>query len=99
MNPEESQLESQSIIIQAKGVCKTYTGRKGESVRAVAGVDLDVAQNEFVAILGSSGCGKSTFLLMVAGLVEKTRGELLLEGDPIVGPDSRCGVVFQEYLL
>ncbi len=99
MNPEESQLESQSIIIQAKGVCKTYTGRKGESVRAVAGVDLDVAQNEFVAILGSSGCGKSTFLMMVAGLVEKTRGELLLEGDPIVGPDSRCGVVFQEYLL
>ncbi|CCO25519.1 ABC transporter ATP-binding protein [Maridesulfovibrio hydrothermalis] len=99
MNLEKHPPENSKAIIQARGVSKIYSGRKGESVHAVAGVDLDVAPKEFVAILGSSGCGKSTFLMMVAGLVETSGGELLLEGDPVVGPDSRCGVVFQEYLL
>ena len=93
------QIEPSTPLIRARKVCKSFKGGKGEKVRAVVDLDMDIASREFVAIVGPSGCGKSTFLMMVAGLLEKTSGELCLEGEPVNGPDTRCGVVFQEYLL
>ncbi len=86
-------------MIRARDVCKVFSGGKGEDVTAVQKVSLDIAPREFVAVIGPSGCGKSTFMMMVAGLVDATSGELYLEDDRVKGPDTRCGVVFQEYLL
>lgn len=72
------------------------------AVTAVADVSLDVARGEFVTFLGPSGSGKSTTLYVVAGLMEPSGGEVLLEGRSLLGvpPNLRnIGMVFQRYTL
>ena len=92
-------METSRAIISAKNLTKTFMGRDGAPVLAVDSVDLTINEQEFVAVVGPSGCGKSTLLMMIAGLEDESSGELLLDGKPIDGPDIKCGVVFQEYLL
>lgn len=81
--------------IDIRDVRKTFTGA-GADVEALAGVDLEVRDNEFVSIVGPSGCGKSTLLEIVAGLTEPTSGEVLIDGEPISGPHPAVGLVFQQ---
>jgi spermidine/putrescine transport system ATP-binding protein len=71
-------------------------------VRAVNDVGLGVRRGEFLSLLGPSGCGKTTSLRMIAGFEEPTRGEIFLDGRPVVGtPPYRRNVntVFQHYAL
>ena len=63
---------------------------------ALDGLSLDVAGGEIVALIGPNGCGKSTFLRVVAGLLVPERGRITLDGRPITEPDDRIGLVFQE---
>ncbi|CAB3768142.1 spermidine/putrescine ABC transporter ATPase [Burkholderia sp. MSh2] len=75
--------------------------RYGETV-VVDGLSIDVARGEFVSLLGPSGCGKTTTLQMIAGFVEPTAGDIILEGRSLVGvpPAKRgLGIVFQSYAL
>ena len=74
-------------------------GAKDSAVTAIESISLDVKEGEFVTIVGPSGCGKSSFLSMVAGFVPVSSGILTLDGDPISGPGSDRGVVFQEHAL
>jgi NitT/TauT family transport system ATP-binding protein len=61
---------------------------------------LEVADNEFVTIVGASGCGKTTFLRMLLGTEQPTQGQILIDGKPIrPEPDPTRGVVFQRYSL
>ena len=62
-------------------------------------INLDISSGEFVCLLGQSGCGKSTFLRLIAGLEKPTSGEILLEGSPIKAAGLDRGVVFQDYGL
>jgi NitT/TauT family transport system ATP-binding protein len=62
-------------------------------------VSLDIHRREFVCVIGRSGCGKSTFLRIVAGLDRATAGEVLLDGKPVSGPGPDRGMVFQGYTL
>ncbi|MEJ0014998.1 MAG: ABC transporter ATP-binding protein [Acetobacteraceae bacterium] len=66
---------------------------------AVQDFSLEVAQGEFVCLLGASGCGKSTMLNMFAGFIQPSEGRVLLHGEPITRIEPRCGVVFQSYAL
>ncbi|MBV7408532.1 ABC transporter ATP-binding protein [Maritimibacter sp. DP1N21-5] len=60
-------------------------------------IDLDIAEGEFVSVVGPSGCGKTTLLRLLAGLVRPDRGEVLLNGQRLTGPDRKIAVVFQDY--
>jgi NitT/TauT family transport system ATP-binding protein len=63
---------------------------------ALDGLSLDVGAGEIVALIGPNGCGKSTFLRVVAGLLAPERGAVTIDGDAITAPDPRIGLVFQE---
>ncbi|HTM10875.1 MAG TPA: ABC transporter ATP-binding protein [Verrucomicrobiae bacterium] len=69
------------------------------SINAIDNVNIDVREGELITIIGPSGCGKSTLLMILAGLYDKTSGEVLLDGRPIEGPGLDRGVVFQEFAL
>ncbi|MCB9545082.1 MAG: sn-glycerol-3-phosphate ABC transporter ATP-binding protein UgpC [Myxococcales bacterium] len=84
--------------VELDGVAKRYPN----GFQAVKGVDLDVADGEFIVLVGPSGCGKSTTLRMVAGLESITDGELRIDGARVndVAPRDRdVAMVFQSYAL
>jgi ABC-type nitrate/sulfonate/bicarbonate transport system ATPase subunit len=83
--------------IAVRRVTKRYDAAAGTAV--LNGVDLAVAENEFVTLVGRSGCGKTTLLNIVAGLVEASAGEVLVDGVPVTGPGHGKGVVFQAQAL
>ena len=85
--------------IRIAGLAKAFPTASGEVVKALAGVDLDVKEGEFVSIVGPSGCGKSTLLKIVAGLVAPTRGQVEVSGTQVRGTRRDVGVVFQSPLL
>lgn len=66
---------------------------------ALGGLNLSINTGEFIVILGPTGCGKSTFLDIIAGLSEPSEGTITLDGNPIKGPGLDRGVVFQQYAL
>ncbi|BCM89207.1 bicarbonate transport ATP-binding protein CmpC [Abditibacteriota bacterium] len=85
-------------FVQIQGVNKTFKTAKGPYT-AVRDINLTVAQGEFIAFIGHSGCGKSTVLNMIAGLYQPTEGKVLVEGREIKGPGSDRAMVFQNYAL
>jgi NitT/TauT family transport system ATP-binding protein len=81
-----------------RNIAKAFPGRRGDLL-ALAGVDLEIEENEFVSLVGTSGCGKSTLLMIVAGLETATGGSVLIDGAEVTGPGLDRGVVFQSYTL
>ncbi|RYY04404.1 MAG: ABC transporter ATP-binding protein [Gammaproteobacteria bacterium] len=80
-------------LITAKNLWKKY----GNNV-VLERMNISVNAGEFITMVGTSGCGKSTFLKMLLGMEEPTSGELLLDEKPIPNePDQSRGIVFQQY--
>jgi NitT/TauT family transport system ATP-binding protein/sulfonate transport system ATP-binding protein len=72
---------------------------KGEPLTVLDNISLSIRAGEFVSIVGSSGCGKSTLLRLLIGLENDYQGEILLDGQRIVGTSLDRGIVFQEHRL
>ena len=83
--------------IAVKGVTKRFGG--AESPAVLKDITLDCAENEFVCLVGRSGCGKTTLLNIVAGLLAPTDGEVLVDGERVTGPGRGKGMVFQQNAL
>lgn len=86
-------------ILSLGGVSKSYTGQSGTVTHVLGGIDLDIAEGEFVAILGFSGAGKTTLINSIAGLEKPDSGEILLRGVKVEGTGKDRGLVFQSYSL
>ena len=84
--------------LEVKQVSKAFRARRG-TTQALHEIDLVVEPGEFVCIVGASGCGKSTLLSIIAGLITPTAGEVLLDGEPVLGPGPDLGLVSQQYSL
>lgn len=69
---------------------------KHKSIDVLRNVSFDINKNDFICILGPSGSGKSTLLKTIAGFIKPNKGEILMNGKEILGPDKTRGVVFQE---
>ena len=83
----------QAPMIQAKNLWKQY----GDNV-VLERMNVSINAGEFITMVGTSGCGKSTFLKMLLGMESPSSGELLLDGQPIPSePDQSRGIVFQQY--
>jgi NitT/TauT family transport system ATP-binding protein len=81
--------------VQLTNVRQIFRRSGGALVEAVANVSLTIRAHEFVCLIGTSGCGKTTLLQLVAGLMPVTHGRLAVDGAPIKGPSPERGLVFQ----
>ena len=86
-------------LLEARNVTKIFDA-DGKSPHVVLdNVSFSVEAGEYVSLLGPSGCGKTTLLTMIGGFQYPTSGVILLDGEPVVGPSSDKGYVFQNYAL
>ena len=85
-------------FVELTAVSKHFDTKKGR-FQALADVNLSIARGEFVALIGHSGCGKSTVLNLIAGLLEANEGGLICNGREIDGPGPERAVVFQNHSL
>ncbi len=86
--------------LMLENVGKDFTDRKGsQTTAALLGINLSVADGEFVCIVGPSGCGKTTLLKIIAGLEQATTGEVYLDGIKVSRPGPERGLVFQDFAL
>ncbi len=68
-----------------------------DDLKILEGIELDIHAHEFLCIVGASGCGKTTLLRMLAGLLLPTRGEVIYKGQKVGAPQPELAVVFQDY--
>ena len=85
-------------ILEVKNIGKKYQNKEGE-ILALKNVNFRVKRGEFVSVIGPSGCGKSTLLSIIAGLEEKTTGEIYIEGEKVNGISSKIGYMLQRDCL
>ena len=85
--------------IAAQHVCKSFAGIGGAVTEVLRDINLAVVENEFLVILGPGQCGKTTFLNIVCGLDRADSGSVYLDGEEVVGPDPKRGMVFQRMAL
>lgn len=88
----------QERYVQLENVDMTFVTKKG-TFDALKGINLNIKEGEFVSIIGHSGCGKSTVLNLIAGLLTPTAGHLFCAGREIAKPGPERAVVFQNHSL
>ncbi len=90
---------SQTKFLKIENLVKSYSTPNGSEFVVLDGIDLNVGEDEFIAVIGHSGCGKSTLLKMVAGLEKPTAGSVRLDGKEVRKPGAERMMVFQHYSL
>ena len=93
---DTSEMTSRSPMLDVRGVKKVYEDAS-RTVEAVRDLTFSVESGELACIVGPSGAGKTTLLKIIAGLLDPTDGEVVLEGERVTGTPAGMAVVFQEY--
>ncbi|WP_211109924.1 ABC transporter ATP-binding protein [Azospirillum oleiclasticum] len=87
------------VPIEIRNVSKLFGEDTDKPFRALKEVSVSIPQGQFISVVGASGCGKSTLMLMVAGLLERTTGEITVDGRSVTRPITDVGIAFQDHLL
>lgn len=89
-----------STVLKLDGVSKSFARIEKEDItNALSDINLEMHDAEFISLVGTSGCGKSTMLRLIAGLITPTTGTLSINNTEIMGPDPSRGMVFQQPML
>jgi NitT/TauT family transport system ATP-binding protein len=91
-------LKAREVILTVSGLHKNFDS-EGKSTVALKDINFNTHRRELLCVVGPSGCGKSTLVRILAGLEEHSAGDVLLLGQPVTGPGSDRGMVFQGYTL
>ena len=85
-------------ILKIKNVTREYLDEHDNKIKveALKNINFEVFKGEFLSIIGSSGCGKTTLLRLIGGLDNPQKGEILINGKKINGPDFKRGYIFQQ---
>lgn len=100
--PLEKMQPSRTALVQVDDVGKVFTKRTGDetvAVTALAGMNFAIDEGEFVTIVGASGCGKTTMLRIIAGLLAPSSGRVRIGERTVSGPGADRAVVFQDVRL
>jgi ABC-type lipoprotein export system ATPase subunit len=107
-NNDQNDQTNQDFILKISNLHKRYNEGKSNEVHALRGVDLTVRKGDMMAIMGSSGCGKTTLLNMIGSLDRRSSGEIIIDGvETATLPDKqltafrrdRIGFIFQLFNL
>ncbi len=91
-------LKARELILTVSGLHKNFDS-EGKTTVALKDINFSTHRRELLCVVGPSGCGKSTLVRILAGLEEHSAGDVLLLGQPVTGPGSDRGMVFQGYTL
>jgi NitT/TauT family transport system ATP-binding protein len=86
-------------LVRITGLEKIYRSKDGNDIHALKDINLDIQAAEFISIVGPSGCGKTTLLKILAGILQRSSGEVVMQGKSLSGPSRELGVVFQAPVL
>jgi len=87
------------VPIRISRVAKTFGEDTDKPFQALREISVDIGAGEFVSVVGPSGCGKSTLMLMVAGLLPRSRGDIVIGDNTVSRPITDVGIAFQDHLL
>jgi NitT/TauT family transport system ATP-binding protein len=93
-----ARLKARQIILDVQNLSKIF-GNGKQSTTALRDINFQTHRREFLCVVGPSGCGKTSLVRILAGLEEKTSGQVLLQGEDVAGPGRERGMVFQGYTL
>lgn len=85
------------VLLEIDNVSKTYEGEtESDAIKAVDVLSIDVNRGEFLSLIGPTGCGKTTLLKMIAGLIKPSQGSIRINGMEVSSPSEDVGFVFQK---
>ena len=87
------------VPIRIRNVSKSFGEDDDNPFLALKEISFDMEAGEFISVVGPSGCGKSTLMLMVAGLLKRSRGDIVVAGKSVTKPITDVGIAFQDHLL
>ncbi len=93
--PVQADTQAQDNVVEVRDITKYY----GSDIHALNSINLDFPRGQMTTLLGPSGCGKTTLLKIIAGLLEPTDGQVMVNGKQVTGPGPERAFVFQDFAL
>jgi len=100
MATSDHERQIKDSVLEVEHITKSYDRKGDTTLEVLRNINFSIAQGEFVSIIGASGCGKTTLLKIIAGLITADSGRVVINDNEISGPNPReTAIAFQEDAL